>query len=67
MSLRNCETCGILFASKFEDMCKSCTQQLLVESHKVKDFVRNHPGATLIEVYHQTGVPLKTIKHLMRA
>ncbi|MDD9267936.1 hypothetical protein ACFPES_12940 [Paenibacillus sp. GCM10023248] len=67
MSLRNCETCGIVFVSQYEKLCITCSQQFLAESHKVKDFVRHHPRATLIEVYHQTGVPLKTIKHLMQA
>ncbi|KQX66925.1 hypothetical protein ASD40_27600 [Paenibacillus sp. Root444D2] len=67
MSLCNCETCGQVYISKFEKHCKSCSQLQIKESHKVKDFVRAHPRATLIEVYHQTGVSLKTIKELMRA
>ncbi|OPH57482.1 hypothetical protein BC351_02850 [Paenibacillus ferrarius] len=67
MTLCNCERCGQLFITKFEKRCKACSQLQLNESHKVKDFVRNHPHATLIEVYHQTGVSLKTIKELMRA
>lgn len=67
MSLCNCEKCGQVYLSKFEKRCKTCSQLLLNESHKVKDFVRNNPRATVIEVYHQTGVSLKTIKDLMRA
>lgn len=66
MSLSNCEACGKLFITKFEKRCKPCAQLLLIESHKVKDFVRSHPGATLIEVYQETGVSLQTIKDLIQ-
>ncbi|MDU0200297.1 hypothetical protein ACYEXS_23920 [Paenibacillus sp. MAH-36] len=67
MTLSNCEACGKVFITQYEKCCKPCAQLLLIESHKVKDFVRSHPGATLIDVYHETGVSLKTIKELIQA
>ncbi|MDR6549754.1 hypothetical protein J2736_000937 [Paenibacillus qinlingensis] len=67
MSLCNCLKCGRVFISKWETRCTSCLQLVLVDSNKVKEFVRTNPRATLIEVYHQTGVSLQTIKELMRA
>ncbi|OCT14335.1 hypothetical protein A8709_26280 [Paenibacillus pectinilyticus] len=67
MSLCNCDKCGRLFLAKWESRCTSCSQLVLKDTHKVKDFVREHPRATLIEIYNMTGVPLQTIKELMRA
>lgn len=67
MSLCNCDKCGRLFLTKWETRCISCLQLVLNDSHKVKDFVRANPRATLFEIYHQTGVSLQTIKELMKA
>ncbi|MEW9698748.1 hypothetical protein [Paenibacillus sp. SI8] len=67
MSICNCEQCGRVIIQNFEKRCKSCVQHLLNDSRIVKDFVRTNPRATLLDVYTQTGVSLKTIKELLRA
>jgi len=64
MSLCNCIQCGRIFLTAYEKRCKSCAQLLLDDSRKVKAYVRAHPRATLLEVYHQTGVSLSTIREL---
>jgi hypothetical protein len=64
MSIKNCSLCGQVFLSSYEKVCKSCIQLHLKETRKVKDFMKVNPRASLIEVYQQTGVPLRTIKEL---
>ncbi|WNR42196.1 hypothetical protein [Paenibacillus roseipurpureus] len=67
MTLCNCDKCGRVLLTKYEERCTSCAQLALTESHLVKAYVRANPGATVMEVYHQTGVSLQTIKDLMQA
>ncbi|MBD0383089.1 hypothetical protein [Paenibacillus sedimenti] len=67
MSICNCEQCGQVIITNNEKRCKSCSQLQLMDTRKVKDFVRSNPRATILEVYHQTGVSLQTIKELLRA
>jgi predicted amidophosphoribosyltransferase len=65
MALANCSRCGALFVTQFEKHCKSCGEAILRDSHKVKAYIAAHPWASVMEVYHKTGVSLQTIYSLM--
>jgi hypothetical protein len=65
MALANCSRCGALFMTQFEKHCKPCGEAILQDSHKVKSYIAAHPWASVMEVYHKTGVSLQTIYGLM--
>jgi len=65
MSIANCEQCGKVILVSFDKRCKPCAELHLKETRKVKEFVRLHPRASIMDVYHQTGVSLQTIKELI--
>lgn len=66
MALANCAKCGKLFLTQYEKHCKACSETILENSHKVKDYIAKHPWASVMEVYHKTGVPLDIIYGLMK-
>ncbi|WP_164716700.1 hypothetical protein [Paenibacillus whitsoniae] len=49
-----------------DQLCVACTQLMLEEAQVVKAYMRMNPNATVMEVYHQTGVSLQTIKTFMQ-
>ncbi|MFC0216685.1 hypothetical protein ACFFK0_30260 [Paenibacillus chartarius] len=65
MALANCKRCGTLFITQFEKHCKACAESVIEDSRKVKQFISANPWATVMEVYHKTGVSLETIYGLM--
>ncbi len=66
MELMNCDRCGKLHVQRLDMLCKECQQIYLAESHLVKEYVKNHPGSTLMDVVRHTGLPLKWIKEMLK-
>lgn len=66
MALANCAKCGTLFLTHYEKHCKPCGEAMKEDSHKVKDYIAKHPWASVMEVYHKTGVSLDIIYGLMK-
>lgn len=54
--LRNCPECDRLFVYTGRNLCPRCAQKAEEEFMLVKEYVRKHPGATVIEVADATGV-----------
>jgi hypothetical protein len=65
MVLANCNRCGTLFVTHFEKHCNACSETIIEDSNKVKTYIRNNPWASVMEVYHKTGVSLETIYGMM--
>lgn len=65
MNLINCTDCGRLLVSSFEKQCRSCMQLYLEDTLKIKHFLSANPKASMMDVYRQTGVPLKRIRELV--
>ncbi|MNH98331.1 hypothetical protein D3C73_510500 [compost metagenome] len=64
MTLSNCAHCGQVFLFSYNNRCKDCIQVHINDTRRVKDYVLKNPKATLLEVYHQTGVSVKTLIEL---
>lgn len=56
MELRNCSRCGKLFVYKGSSLCPECQKLDEEDFSKVKDYLYDNPGASLIEVSEATGV-----------
>ena len=62
MELINCKKCGRVFGSEFgEQHCSKCRGNTDEDFRKVKDYLYDHPGATVQEVAEETNVDEKLI------
>ncbi len=66
MDLRNCSRCGNLFAYVGRNICNKCLDQEEEEYTTVRKYVRDHVGASVIEVSEATGVEEETILQFIR-
>lgn len=67
MELRNCAKCSRLFAYEGEELCSRCLgPEDDQDFQKVKNYLYDHPGATIIEVSEETGVGERKILRYLR-
>ncbi len=66
MELRNCTKCGRAFAYTGNDICSRCASDTENDFKKVKEYLYDHPGATVTEVSEGTGVSEKQILRYLR-
>lgn len=66
MDLRNCRKCGRVFAYNGVEVCSRCLSSDEEDFKKVKDYLYDHPGATITEVSEETGVDEKKILRYLR-
>ncbi|NLY29761.1 MAG: hypothetical protein GX047_03935 [Firmicutes bacterium] len=63
MALRNCARCGKLFTAVSSSMklCIDCEREDQDQFNKVKEYLKEHAAATVIEITKATGVERKQI------
>lgn len=66
MSLTNCKRCGTLIPSVGTRLCPDCLQAEDEEYHRLREYVRKHPEAPVMQVSKETGVPVARIYDLVR-
>ncbi|ABR46949.1 flagellar protein [Alkaliphilus metalliredigens QYMF] len=66
MDLRNCKQCGRAFSYQGMEVCSRCASDDQSEFAKVKEYLYEHPGATVSEVSDETEVSEKSILRYLR-
>ena len=66
MDLRNCSKCGRVFAYNGNEICSRCASSDTEDFKKVKEYLYDNPGATIVEVSEETGVDEKKILRYLR-
>lgn len=68
MALRNCAGCGKLFdaPSPSIKLCQQCEMDDQKQFDKVKEYLKEHATATVIEITKETGVGRKQIYEWVR-
>jgi len=66
VNLRNCNKCGRAFAYKGIDICNRCASDDEESFKKVKEYLYDHPGATVTEVSEETEVSERQILRYLR-
>ena len=66
MDLRNCTKCGRVFAYNGIEICSRCANNDVDDFKKVKEYLYDNPGATIVEVSEETGVEEKKILRYLR-
>ncbi|ADQ41183.1 Flagellar operon protein YvyF [Caldicellulosiruptor acetigenus I77R1B] len=65
MDVRNCRRCGKIYLYDGSPICPQCRKEEEEDFKKVKEYLYDHPGATLPEVSNATGVsPEKILRFL---
>jgi len=66
MELKNCSKCGRVFAYKGVDVCNRCSFSDEDHFKRVKDYLYEHPGATVSELSEATEVSERQILRYLR-
>lgn len=67
MEVKNCKDCGRLFNYIGGDrLCPACMKKLDETYAKVKEYIYDHPGATINEVSEENEVSVNQIKKWVR-
>lgn len=66
MDLRNCTKCGRVFSYNGVPICSRCSNTDEEDFKRVKEYLYDNPGATVMEVSEETGVSEKQILRYLR-
>ncbi|NLW22201.1 MAG: MerR family transcriptional regulator [Tissierellia bacterium] len=66
MKVRNCSRCGKIYAYDGFNICIKCRREEEEEFKKVKEYLRENPGANVAEVSEETGVEAKRIIEFLK-
>ena len=64
--LRNCPKCGRVFAYVGRGICPRCLEQEEEDFKLVRTYIRENPGATIIEVSEATEIDEQTILRFLK-
>jgi hypothetical protein len=64
MSLANCKHCGKLFLSTRSLLCTDCKVLHNDMYREVRDYLKQHPKSTVLDVHMQTGIPIAKVLEL---
>lgn len=69
MALRNCANCGKLFSAPNPSMkfCLECERKDQEQFDQVKEYLKEHATATVIEITKETGVERKRLYEWVRS
>jgi hypothetical protein len=66
MMITNCSGCGKLQLRTSQMLCQDCLKRHIEDSHRVKEFIRDNPRATVMDLVRQTGFSLKRVNELVK-
>ena len=66
MQVRQCDFCRAPFQSVGNKICSDCLAQLDQDFIDIREYLYDHDGAGIEEVHEATGVPRKSIFHLLK-
>lgn len=64
-----CQECKAIFSpleSKQRDLCPECVKLENEDFELVKDYIQKHPYSNILEIVHETEVPLKSVEKMIR-
>ena len=67
MDVRNCKMCGRLFnVLNNERICPACQKKLEDKFHEVKEYLEEHPGASVEQTATDNDISTKQIRQWVR-
>ncbi len=65
MAYNICKRCNVLFEGSGRSYCSSCLEKHSKDQDLIIEYVKRHPGSTVIDIIVDTGVTLKSINLLV--
>lgn len=67
MSSITCKNCGLLLKGndKIQGYCPACQPRLKEEFLILKEFLQNHPNASIMDVVNETSLSLRTVRRFV--
>ncbi|MGI5911529.1 MAG: hypothetical protein ACOX6E_02970 [Syntrophomonadaceae bacterium] len=65
-NLKNCSICGRLFAYQGRDVCSKCLEKEDSDYTIVRNYVRDHPGVSVVQVAEHTKIEEEKILKFLR-
>ncbi|NLM05875.1 MAG: MerR family transcriptional regulator [Tissierellia bacterium] len=66
MNVRNCKVCGKIFNYDGFNVCRACRRKQDERFQRVKEYLREYPGASINEVEDATDVSSEEIMEFLR-
>ncbi|MHB8171468.1 MAG: flagellar protein [Thermincolia bacterium] len=66
MTVKNCVKCGKLFMYVNRNVCPDCVEKEEQDYNKVRDYLKEHPGARVEEIGRETEVEEGLIMRFLR-
>ena len=66
MRLKNCKRCGKLFNFHDYTVCPECIGKEEEDFQKIRDYMRENPGVSTLELSQETGVGASVITRFLR-
>ncbi len=62
MPVINCKKCGTPYSPAIGDVvCQVCKEEEIAVFHRVREYIRAHPGATVDDIAIATGIDERAI------
>jgi flagellar operon protein (TIGR03826 family) len=66
MEIRNCPSCGKIFAYTLRNLCPECIKEDELSFNKVRDYIHENPNANLEEVAEAAEVTTKKVLEYLK-
>jgi Zn finger protein HypA/HybF involved in hydrogenase expression len=66
MSLTNCRECGKLYLMERSFYCPDCKAEQEALYRTVRDFIKQNPNSTVLEIHLQTGISIAKILEMQK-
>lgn len=66
LNVANCENCGQIFQKTIRDICPACIRKEDKKYERCAEYLREHRGASLMELSEETGVSVSLISRFIR-
>ena len=66
MDMRNCRSCGKIFAYIGRPVCPTCHKKDEEDFKKVKEYMYDNPGASVVQISNDLEISVRKIKTYLR-
>jgi flagellar operon protein (TIGR03826 family) len=66
MEMRNCRSCGKIFAYIGKPVCPTCSKKDEEDFKRVKEYLYENPGASVVQISNDLEISVRKIKTYLR-
>lgn len=66
MEMVNCMICGRVTLDRHGECCEQCREVHRDYYSQIREYIKQHPQASIIDVRQATGIPLQVIMRILQ-